>query len=373
MRVLKLLLQKEFRQIFRNRTILLVIFIVPVLQLTLLPWAADYEVRNIKLAVIDHDHSDYSRRLISKVIASGFFQLDKYEYSYNNAFREIEKDKADIIIEIPAHFEKDLVRESEATILLSVNAINGVKAILGSSYLENIIRDLNNEIRMEWIQMPRFKPETDIDIRSSNRFNLLMNYKSFMVPGVLVMLITIIGSFLTSLNIVREKEIGSIEQINVSPLKKYQFILGKLIPFWILGLFILTIGLIIAWLLYRIVPAGSLLAIYLFSGVYLFAVLGFGLLISAISTTQQQAMLLTFFLFMIFILLGGLYTPVESMPAWARWFTKFNPIAYFIEVMRLVMMKGAGLSDIAPFMGIVFLFGLILNAWALLIYRKRAA
>ncbi|WP_018611938.1 ABC transporter permease [Segetibacter koreensis] len=372
MRTLQFLLQKEFRQIFRDPAILRVIFVVPVLQLLLLPWAADYEVRNIKLTIVDHDHSDYARRLISKVTASGYFQLDQYTDSYNKALKEIEVDKADVVVEIPINFEKNLVRENEATLFLAINAINGVKAGLASSYLQSIIRDFNNQVRTEWIQIPRFSPEINIDVRSSNWFNPLMNYKFFMVPGILVMLVTIVGSFLTSLNIVKEKEIGTIEQINVTPVKKYHFILGKLIPFWILGLFILTIGLFIAWLLYGIVPVGSLFTIYVFAAVYLLAVLGFGLLISTFSNSQQQAMLVTFFLFMIFILLGGLYTPIDSMPVWAQWFTKFNPVTYFIEVMRLVILKGSTLSDILPHISIILIFAFVLNTWAVINYKKRA-
>src|SRR6476620_6112224 len=174
MRTLRFLLEKEFRQIFRNPAILRVIFVVPVLQLLLLPWAADYEVRNIKLAIVDHDHSDYARRLISKVTASGYFQLDQYTNSYNKALKEIEVDKADVVVEIPVNFEKNLVRENEATLFLAINAINGVKAGLASSYLQSIIRDFNNEVRTEWIQIPRFSPEINIDVRSSNWFNPLM-------------------------------------------------------------------------------------------------------------------------------------------------------------------------------------------------------
>jgi ABC-2 type transport system permease protein len=345
---------------------------MPILQLLLLPWAADYEVRNVKLAIVDHDHSVYARRLISKVTASGYFQLDQYTDSYNKAFQEIEKDKADIIVEIPADFEKNLIKKNEATLLFSVNAINGVKAILGSSYLQSIVRNFNTEVRNEWIQMPRFSPEINIDVRPSNWYNPLMNYKFFMVPGILVMLVTIVGSFLTSLNIVKEKEIGTIEQINVSPIKKYHFILGKLIPFWILGMLILTIGMFISWVLYGIVPVGSLFTIYVFAGVYLLAVLGFGLLVSTYSASQQQAMLVAFFLFMIFILLGGLYTPIESMPVWAQWFTRFNPVTYFIEVMRLVILKGSGLADIKNQIFAVLGFAVFFNGWAILNYRKRS-
>jgi ABC-2 type transport system permease protein len=372
MRTIKFLLQKEFRQIFRDPSILRIIFVMPIIQLLVLPWAADYEVKNIKLAIVDHDHSDYSRQFISKLTASGYFLLDQYTDSYAIATEEIEKDKADIVLQIPAHFEKDLVKENEATLFLAVNAINGAKAVLGAAYLQSIIQDYNNQVREKWIQMPRFSPETNIEVISSNWYNPFMNYKWFMVPGILVVLVTMVGSFLASLNIVKEKEIGTIEQINVTPIKKYHFILGKLIPFWVLGLLILTIGLFISWLAYSIVPMGSFFTIYVFAAVYLLAVLGLGLLVSTYCNSQQQAMLISFFLMMIFILLGGLYTPIESMPVWAQWVTKFNPVSYFIEVMRLVILKGSSLRDIVPQIGTIFLFALVLNTWAVINYRKRA-
>ena len=193
-----------------------------------------------------------------------------------------------------------------------------------------------------------------------------------MVPGILVLLLTMVGTNLTSMNIVKEKEIGTIEQINVTPIKKVHFILGKLIPFWILGFVVLTIGLFIAWLAYGIIPVGSFATIYIFAAVYLLAVLGLGLLISTYSATQQQAMLISFFLMMIFILLGGLYTSIDSMPAWAQWITRFNPVSYFIEVMRLVVLKGSSLADIKYYLFAMGGFAFVFNSWAILSYRKRS-
>jgi ABC-2 type transport system permease protein len=371
MRSLKFLLQKEFRQIFRDKAILRIIFLMPIIQLLVLPWAADYEMKNINITVIDHDHSLYSRQLISKIIASGYFILQDYTSSYNQALVDIEKDKADLILEIPALFQKDLIKENESKLFVAVNAINGVKANLGGAYLISIIQDFNQQVRMQWIQLPRFSPELNINVVSSDWYNPQMNYKYFMVPGILVILVTMVGSFLASLNIVKEKEIGTIEQINVTPIKKYQFILGKLIPFWILGLVVLAIGLVISRLFYGIVPVGSLLVIFGFAAIYLLAVLGLGLLISTYTSTQQQAMLISFFLMMIFILLGGLYTSIDSMPHWAQMITKANPITYFIEVMRMVVLKGIGFADIKNQMLIVFGFAVLLNGWAVLSYRKR--
>ena len=372
MRTLKFILRKEFRQIFRDPSILRIILIMPVIQLLILPWAADYEIKNIKLAIVDHDHSEYSRQLRNKITSSGYFILTDYSSSYEHSLEQIEKDKADLVLQIPDHFEKDLVKENEAKLFMALNAINGTKANLGGAYLRTIIQDYNKQVRTEWIQFPKFSPETQIEVTSSNWFNPLMNYKYFMVPGILVILLTMVGTNLTAINIVKEKEIGTIEQINVTPIKKYHFVLGKLLPFWIMGLVVLTIGLTIARLAYGIIPAGSFLTIYVFAAVYLLAVLGLGLLISTYSANQQQAMLLSFFLMMIFILLGGLYTSIDSMPEWAKWITRFNPVSYFIEVMRMVVLKGSSLADIKHQLLAMGGFAVVFNGWAIISYRKRS-
>ena len=372
MRTLKFLLRKEFRQIFRDPAIIRLILIMPVIQLLILPWAADYEIKKIKLAVVDQDHSEYSRQLVNKVTSSGYFILTDYSSSYEQSLETIEHDKADLVLQIPVDFEKNLVKEDEAKLFLAINAINGVKANLGGAYLRAIIQDYNREVRMEWIQLPKFSPELQIEIASSNWFNPLLNYKYFMVPGILVVLLTMVGTNLTAINIVKEKEIGTIEQINVTPIKKYHFILGKLIPFWIIGLFVLTMGLAIARFAYGIIPVGSFFTIYVFAAVYLLAVLGLGLLISTYSVNQQQSMLLSFFLMMIFILLGGLYTSIDSMPEWAKWITRFNPISYFIEVMRMVVLKGSTIADISQQLLIMGGFAVVFNTWAVFSYHKRS-
>ena len=370
MRTLKFLLQKEFRQIFRDKNLLRQIIIAPTIQLMVLPWAANYEVKNISLAIVDQDHSTYSQKLVSKIFSSGYFKPTDNCASYQQAYTLIEQEKADIVLEIPANFEKNLVRENKQKIFLAVNAINGVKALVGSAYLGNIIGDYNSQLRMQWAQPQRFPPVPQIEITSSNWFNPGLNYKIFMVPGILVFLVTMLGGMMCALNIVREKEIGTIEQINVTPIKKYHFILGKLIPFWAIGMFVFTLGLTIARVVYGIVPLGSIGLLYAFLSVYLLAVLGMGLLISTYADTQQQAMSLSFFFIMIFNLLSGLYTSIESMPGWAQVVTMFNPLSYFIEVMRMVVLKGSGFHDIQNHLIIIFIFAIVFNTWAILNYRK---
>src|SRR5215213_9889144 len=203
MRTLRFLLQKEFRQVFRDKNLLRQILMVPIIQLLIFPWAANYEVKNISLAIVDHDHSSYSEKFISKVFSSGYFISSGYSASFKDAYQLIERDKADIVIEIPQGFEKNLVRENQQKIFLAVNAINGVKAIVGTGYLASIITDYNSQIRAEWIQTDRFSPAPAIEITSSNWFNPLLNYKMFMVPGILAFLVTLIGGIMCSLNIVR--------------------------------------------------------------------------------------------------------------------------------------------------------------------------
>lgn len=370
MRTLKYLLIKEFKQIFRNKAILGIIMVMPIIQLLILPHAANYEVSNIKLVVVDNDHSAYSQKLISGIIASGYFQLTANSRSFKQAFREIEADNADLILEIPSHFEKDLIREQSQSLFIAVNAINGTKANLGASYLSRIIRDYNNIIRSELITVGQPSTTGAISISSSNWFNPELDYKSYMVPGILAILVTMVGGFLTSLNIVKEKEVGTIEQINVTPIRKSQFILGKLLPFWILGNVVFSIGLVLSWLIYGIVPLGSLLVLYAFIAIYLVAILGFGLLVSTYSETQQQAMFIMFFFMMMFILLSGLFTSIDSMPGWAKVLAYLNPVTYIIDVFRMVILKGSDFKDILPHIGVISFAAIILNTWAVRNYRK---
>lgn len=370
MRTLLFLLRKEFLQIFRNKLILRMIFVMPVLQLIILPNAANYEMKNILLSVVDHNHSEYSRKLVDKITSSGYFKLVNVSQTYNEALKVIEEDKADLIIEIPNNFEEELIRENKSKVMISANAINGQTAGLAVSYSNSIIREFNNDIRTEWIQQPRLNPLPVIDVTYSNWFNPKMNYKYFIVPGVLALLVTLIGYILTSLNIVKEKESGTIEQLNVTPIKKYQFILGKLIPFWILGMVVLSLGFVISFIVYGIFPEGSFIVGYLFAGIYLIALLGFGLLTSTFAETQQQAMFIAYFFMMIFVLLGGLFAPIENMPDWAKYLTYINPVSYLIETMRMLVLKGSSFWDLRYNFLIVLGFAVVFNGLAILNYKK---
>jgi len=371
MRRLLVIIRKEFGQIRRNPAIIRLVVVMPVIQLLVLPNAADYEVKNILVHVTDRDRSTLSRRLVENIRASGYFILSGYGSDRREAVVAMEQDRADIMLDIPRHFEKDLLREGRSTLFVEVNAINGVKAGLGGAYLTSLLRGFNDGIRAEWTG--------DGDSRAGPlrtthtfRFNPRMAYSLFMVPGILVLLLTMVGMNLTAINIVREKELGTIEQVNVSPIRKHEFILGKLIPQFIMGFVVMTIGFGIARLVYGIVPLGSYLTIYAFAAVYMLAFLGIGMLVSNFSGTMQQAMLVSFFLMMVFILMSGLYTNIDSMPAWARWVARANPVTWFIEVMRRVVLKGAGMADIAMELAVISAYALLTNALAILTYHKRS-
>ena len=372
MKVLSFILQKEFRQIFRDRIILAMMTFVPIIQLIILPFAANYDVKNINLAYLDHDHSPYSQELMGKVASSGYFRIVGYPLSFGEGLNLIERGKADLVLEIPAGFERNLVREGQEKVNIAVDAINGTKSALGGSYLTSVIVDFNKNLDVN-IKSPANvinAPVSRIEIASMSWFNPREEYKYYMVPGILVLLLTLVGGFMSALNIVREKEIGTIEQINVTPIKKWEFILGKLIPFWMVGIIVFTIGLIVMYVVYGIFPAGSLPTLYLFAGVYLVALLGFGLLISTFSNSQLQAMFVAFFFIMIFIMMSGFFTSIDSMPDWARQMSQLTPVTHFIHVVRLIVLKGSSLAHVYRELCYLIGFAIALNGLAIWNYRK---
>ena len=371
MRQLLFLLKKEFRQIFRNKSILAVIFVMPIVQLIVLPLAASYEIKNINLAVVDHDHSTFSRRLIQDVTSSNYFRLQYYGENYNEAYEILEKEEVDLILEIPSKFEKNIVRESQNKVLVAINAINGTKAGLSGVYLSQILQDYNKNIQTELSpEIVEMQKNAGLQVDSMLWFNKHYNYRLALVPGILAFLVTLVGGMLTALNIVSEKEVGTIEQINVSPIKKSNFILGKLIPFWILAMITFTLGLIVSRFVYHIEIQGNLALLYFFIAIYLLAILGFGLLISNYSETQQQAMFTVFFFLMIFNLMSGLFTPIESMPIWAQKMTNLNPLKQLIEVIRLIVLKNAGFMNLLPQFFSILAMAIVFNSWAIWSYRK---
>ena len=375
MRRLLYIVQKEFIQIFRNKAILPLITVAPIVQLILLSYAANNEVKNVRLAIVNQDHSAYALQLINKIQTSDRFIITDMPAALKLADTQMQSDSIDIILTIPPHFEKDFYKYRSGEIQLLINAINGQQAIVGSTYLNTIIQSFNQEIRKDaapQLVMQKGNTVSRIDIETSNWYNPDLNYKDFMVPGILGELVTILVMLLTAMNIVREREIGTIEQINVTPIKKWQFIIGKMIPFLIIGICLLAIGLTAGKLIFDIPIRGNLGIVFAYCILNITAVLGLGLLLSNLADTQQQAMFLAFFFVIIFVLMCGLFTPIESMPQWAQYLTIPNPIAHFVHVMRSVLLKGSSFTDVLYNFQVTAVLAVVFNTLAVLTYKKVA-
>ena len=373
MKVLKFLIEKEFKQIRRNRFIPKLIIFFPCMMLFVMPWVANFEVKDLKLIVVDNDVSTLSKRLISKASSSEYFLLTDVLSNYDEALTQIESFSADIILQIPIGFEKELIASRDTSVMIAANSVNGIKGALGSGYLTAIVNDFAYNIREELFPYSGWSPVPIIQAIPMHRFNPHLDYKMYMVPALVVMILTMLCGFLPALNIVGEKETGTMEQINVTPIGRFTFILAKLIPYWIMGLLVLTLSLLIARYFYGLIPAGNLKVIYFFACVYILTVSGVGLVISNYSSTLQQAMFIIYFFIMIFILISGLFTPVKSMPNWAQWIATINPLKYFIEVMRFVYLKGSSISEIVDRLYVLIGFALMFNLWAVLSYKKSSS
>lgn len=370
MRTILYLIRKEFIQIFRNTFLSRAIFGIPIVQIVILVPAVTFEIKNIELCVVDMDMSTESRQLISKLQGSEFFLLKHTTFSEKEADDMLLSDKCDLVLHIPRNFGRNVIREGNEKLMVMVNAINATSAQLAWAYLRGVLQDYNSDLVMQ--QLHSTAPSRMPVIETTNRFwyNPSLNYKYYMLPGILVILVTAIGLLLAGLNVVREKEIGTIEQLNVTPIRKYQFITAKLIPFLIIGLIDLAFGLLIGKILFNIPFNGSIAILFLFASLYLIATLGLALFLSTLASTQQQYLFVVFFILMIFILMSGIFTPAESMPLWAQKFNLINPAAYFMRVIRMIMLKGSGFNDVLPDIRGIILIGIGTISLAIWRYRK---
>ncbi len=374
MRILRFLLKKEYLQIFRNKGMLPILFVLPVIQLAVLSFAATYELKQVQFAVIDFDQSQMSHEMVQKLQASGRFKLEAIYSSTDTALEEMKAGKIKMLLTVSQDFEKYMKTGKEASIQITIDAVDGSTAGLIQSYSSSIISDFNAEKLGELaIAGSAIVSPKSINIIPSNWYNPDLDYITFMVPGILVVLISMIGLFLSGMNIVREYEIGTIEQLNVTPIQKSHFMLAKLIPFWTIGMFDLCIGLLLARFGFQIPFLGSLFTILAIAGIYLVVIQLMGLLISTVTHTQQQAMFIAWFLIVIFILMGGLFTPIESMPQWAQNLTLANPVSYFIKIMRMVLLKGAGWQEIYKMVIVLFGMGILFLGISLNRYKKTSS
>jgi ABC-2 type transport system permease protein len=372
MRTIFYLIRKELLQIFRNKFISKAIFGVPIIQMLILVPAVTFELKNVKIAIIDKDMTSESRGLVSKLNGSTFFRVSYLTFSENEANNLLHRNKCNMIIEIPSGFGKDIGSGRQGKLLATIDAVNASSAEITWAYLNGVIRDYNTDLIKQNISTVPLSRVSRIEINNRYWYNEMLNYKYYMLPGILVILVTAIGFLLAGLNMVREKEIGTIEQINVTPVRKYHFIIAKMVPFLLIGLVDLALGLIIGKIAFNIPFEGSVLLMFLGSTIFLIAVLGLALFISTFSGTQQQYMFVAFFCMIIFILMSGIFTPYESMPMWAQDFNLINPVAYLMRINRMVMLKGSSVQDISRELYSLILIAIVFTTLAVRRYRKTA-
>lgn len=368
MAILKYLLEKEIKQFFRNAFLPKMVIAYPLIIMLVMPLITTMDVTDIKIGIVDNNHSTTSKNLIAKIGASNYFTFRGVSKNYQEAHNRIELGEIDLVMEIPEGFEQDIVSGNETEIQITANAVNGPKGSLGGSYLGNIINDFNSELNSERGLPKPFM----VDIVVQNRYNQLLNHQIYMIPALMVILLILLCGLLPALNIVLEKETGTIEQMNVSPISKSTFIFAKLIPYWVIGSIILTICFVIAWAAYGLTPQGSFITIYGAAGLFIVIMSGFGLIISSYSATLQQALFVVFFFIMVFILMSGLFTPIRSMPEWAQYIAAFIPPRYFIDIMRNVYLKGGSFIDLYPKFLALGGFAIVVNLIAVLSYKKRS-
>lgn len=355
---LRYLLQKEFIQIRRNPFLPRLIILFPILIMCVMPWVMNLEVKHIAVDVVDNDRSTGSQQLVQSIAVSKYFSFHGQPSTYREALRDIERSQADIVLVIPHGYSRDLTLGRKPQILIAVNAVNGTKGAIGSVYLVRLVT-------ASAFPLASIRSEVSTLFLHNQHFD----FKLFMIPALLAIVMMMTG-YLPTLNIVGEKEAGTIEQINVTPVKKSTFILAKLLPYWLIALFIITACLALSWLIYGITPAGSVSLVYLLAMLLAVFFSSLGLIISNYSDTMQQAVFVMWFFVMILMLLSGLFTPIRSMPTAAYLTTYINPVSYFIEAMRTVFIRGGNFSSIAHQVLALSLIGLFMSGWAVLSYKK---
>ncbi len=366
------LLEKEFKQFFRDPGLPKMAIAFPVLMMLVFPFAVSMEIRNINLVVVDCSRSEASSLLIRTCTSSGYFHLVDVCDDPAYAQRLMDRNEADAILTVNADFEKELGNGSGLPIGIKVNTVNGTKGSIGSGYLTSCIRMFVAQYTAggAGAQTSVSTSSPSIDVSPKYYYNTYLDYKVFMVPALIVIAITMLTGFFPALNIVGEKETGTIEQINVTPVRRSTFILCKLIPYWLVAFFVLTACLIIARLMFGYFCHGSLWNIYLFTALHITVMAGLGLLISNFSSNAQQAMFITWFFTMVFMLVSGIFTPIASMPRWAQAITWLNPMRYYNDAMRCIFLKGSTLTEVwYDALGLLAI-GAATITGAILTYRK---
>lgn len=371
MRTILILIKKEFLQIFRNNVLWQLITILPLAEMLVFPFAADMEIKRLNIAVVDYDGTSLSRDIQHTLGATKYFRLVDGIASSQAGELSMKKNKVDIVIELPPNLQADIYRQQQPTISITANAVNSMKAAIGVAYLQQYFTDYFARYFKNTNASLVSNMDKTLDINVLRWFNKKMDYKNVFVPGILAVLISMIGAMLSTLNIVREKELGTIEQINLTPISKTQFFIGKMVPFWIIGMLEFAVGLFFMVFLFGIHVQGSIAALLLITAIFLLAMLGLGFMVSIFAENQVQSMFVMIFFFIVFILLSGLFTPIESMPQWAQIMNLINPIAHFMEILRSIILKGSSLIDMRFYLLGMTIFALISNAITMIFYKSR--
>ena len=372
------LLAKEFKQFIRTPIFIGLTLVFPAAIMLVIPWIVSMDIKNISVMVVDNDRSGASSDFIGAIGASGYFIMEGLAADYDEALQHVELSETDAVIVIPDGFERDLLFEGGAPVQVSINAVNETRGTLGASYLGAVCAGFSADFFSSHAfvagnpYMQAAGPVPNIEVSVQNRYNPMMDYKWFMIPGLFVIILVMLCGSLPAMNIVGEKEKGTIEQINITPVSKTVFILSKMIPYWIMGVGVLAISMVIAYVVYGLAPLGSVWVIAVFSLIFIFAVSSFGLVVSNYSNTTQQAMFVMFFFILVFLLMSGLLTPIESMPEWTQVITYVNPLRYYIEMMRSVYLMGGGFGDLMPQLWALITFAVVLGSWAVLSYKKQS-
>lgn len=367
MRRFFVLFKKEFLQIKRNSFLPKLIIIFPIVIMLLMPLVMTMDVKNVNIAVVDLDRSTASHRIASHIEASEYLTLATVTAEFPLAMEALEQGAVDVIVQIPDNYERDMMGGPAEKISITANAVNATKGGMGMQYVVQTIARTLTELRGE--KMPIEVSEL---VTIENRYNPTLNYRHYMIPALMIILFILVCGFLPALSIVGEKEAGTIEQINVTPVSRLTFTLGKLVPYWLIGLFVLTIAMVVAWLVYGLTPAGSVGLIYLGAALFILVISGFSLTIANFSETMQQSMFVMFFFIMLFMLMSGLLTPIDSMPLWAQRFTIILPPRYFIDILRSVYLKGTTFMDMWQNFAALGIFAVVFNTLATLTYKKQA-
>ena len=364
------LLKKEFGQLFKDRRLLPIIFVAPVLQLTFLGFAASLDVKNISMVLCDLDKTAESRAFIQRFSNSGYFTIEYATDDYNSIQQYVDNNKVNMALVIPVRFGAKVLRNEPAKIQIILDGSEGNTAAISMGYVNQIIFGASTQILTEVLGGRALSGRVDAQIRAW--YNPSLKSRNFMVPGVLVLILLITTTNLTAMAIVKEKEVGTLEQIMVTPIRSYELILGKLIPFTIIGMANVCVVLTVMVFGFGIPIKGSVLLLFVLTGAFLMTSLGVGLFVSTISRTQQQAMMTAiFFVMMPMMYISGFVFPIENMPLPLQYLSLAIPMRYYLVIIRSIILKGVGISTLWPQALMLVLMGLAILGASALRFRKK--